>query len=75
MSNLVNKLIKGTQAEKEEYNHLIVKLIRQKYSINDELAILRQQTTKPEEFNEYNSYVEECKKQAQYMMNIYNENK
>ena len=67
MSNLVNKLIKGTKAEKDEYNSLIVKLIREKYSINDELAILRQANTKPEEFNEYNSYVEKCKAKAQSM--------
>ena len=67
MSNLVNKLIKGTKAEIDEYNSLIVKLIREKYSINDELAILRQANTKPEEFNEYNSYVEKCKAKAQSM--------
>lgn len=70
MSNLVNKLIKGTKAEQEEYNNLIVKLIREKYSINDELAILRQQTTKPIEFEEYNSYVEECKVKAKEMLGI-----
>lgn len=70
MSNLVNKLIKGTKVEKEEYNNLIVKLIRQKYSINDELAILRQQTTKPNEFEEYNNYVEQCKVKAKEMLGI-----
>lgn len=62
--SLLNKLIKGTKAEQEEYNNLIVKLIREKYSINDELAILRQQTTKPNEYKEYNDYVEECKIKA-----------
>lgn len=70
MSNLLNKLIKGTKAEKEEYNNLIVKLIREKYSINDELAILRQQTTKPIEFEEYNSYVEQCKVKAKEMLGV-----
>lgn len=43
------------------YENLIVKKIRQKYSINEELAILRQRDEKPEEFAEYYSYVEECK--------------
>ena len=66
--SLVNKLIKGTQAEQEEYNNLIVKLIREKYSINDELAILRQQATKPDEFKEYNEYVEECKTKAKELL-------
>lgn len=70
MSNILNKLIKGTKAEKEEYNNLIVKLIRERYSINDELAILRQANAKPEEFSEYNNYVEECKAKAKEMLGI-----
>lgn len=68
MSDLLKKLIKGTQAEKEEYNNLIVKLIREKYSVNDELAILRQQASKPTEFEEYNKYVEECKTKAKELL-------
>ena len=48
----------------EEYENKIVALIRQKYNINQELAILRQRYTKPEEFAEYNEYVEQCKKQV-----------
>lgn len=39
----------------------IVREIRKKYSINDELAILRQRDSKPQEFEEYNTYVEQCK--------------
>ena len=42
----------------------IEKLIRQKYSINDELAILRQKDSKPEEYAEYYAYAEECKIKA-----------
>lgn len=49
------------QIANEEYENKIVSLIRQKYNINQELAILRQRDTKPEEFAEYNEYVEECK--------------
>lgn len=45
----------------EEYENKIVALVRQKYNINQELAVLRQRDTKPEEFAEYNEYVEECK--------------
>ena len=48
----------------EEYENKIVALIRQKYNVNQELAILRQRDTKPEEFAEYNEYVEQCKKQV-----------
>lgn len=39
----------------------VVREIRKKYSINDELAILRQRDSKPQEFEEYNTYVEQCK--------------
>lgn len=42
----------------------IVKLIRQKYTINQELAILRQRDTKPLEYQEYFDYVEQCKVQV-----------
>ena len=53
---------KETEA-KIEYENKIVALIRKIYSINQELAILRQRDTKPQEFAEYNEYVEQCKKQ------------
>ena len=43
------------------YKDLIVEKIREKYSLNEELAILRQRDTKPSEFEEYHAYVEECK--------------
>ena len=46
------------------YEERVVELIRQQYSIDDELAILRQRDSKPEEFTEYYTYVEECKNQA-----------
>lgn len=40
----------------------IEKLIRLRYSMSDELAILRQRDEKPEEFAAYHDYAEECKK-------------
>ena len=39
----------------------IVTEIRKRYTISDELAILRQRDSKPQEFEEYNTYVEQCK--------------
>ena len=48
----------------EEYINKVISLIREKYSLNDELAILRQRDTKPDEFAEYNTYVEQCKEEA-----------
>lgn len=46
------------------YEERVVELIRLRYDINSELAILRQRDSKPEEFAEYNAYCEECKLQA-----------
>ena len=45
----------------EEYENKIVTLIRKKYNVNQELAILRQRDTKPLEYQEYYDYVEQCK--------------
>lgn len=55
--------IKKQQEERAvvEYENAIVALIRKKYNLNQELAILRQRDSKPEEFAEYNAYVEQCK--------------
>ena len=55
--------------ENEIYENLIIDLIRKKYSINQELAILRQRDTKPTEFNQYDVYVEECKATAKTLIN------
>ena len=44
------------------YDNAIETLIRKRYSIGNELAILRQRDEKPEEFAEYTAYVEECKR-------------
>lgn len=51
------------------YENLIEALIRQKYSVSDELAIMRQRDDKPEEFAAYNTYAEECKALARTVFN------
>lgn len=43
------------------YEQRIVLRIREKYSIDDELAVLRQRDSKPDEFNTYNEFVERIK--------------
>ena len=48
----------------ELYKQKIVELVRERYDVDDEFAILRQKDTKPEQFEEYNSFVEECKAKA-----------
>lgn len=43
------------------YEERVVNRIRAVYSVDDELAMLRQRDTKPEEFAEYNRIVEAIK--------------
>ena len=43
------------------YEERVVSRIREVYSVDDELAILRQRDTKPEEFAEYFNFVESIK--------------
>lgn len=43
------------------YEERVVSRIREVYSVDDELAILRQRDTKPDEFREYNRVVEAIK--------------
>ena len=51
------------------YKELVVQYIRERYDQDDELAILRQRETKPQEFAEYNAYCEECKQRAKEQSN------
>lgn len=55
----------------ELYGRLVNSLIRERYAQWDELAILRQRDEKPEEWEAYNSYCEQCKQQAR--LEIYGE--
>lgn len=46
------------------YGKLVEMLIRRKYSLSDELAVLRQKDVKSAEFTAYNEYAEACKAEA-----------
>ena len=46
------------------YKDIVVALIRTKYTISDEIGILRQANKKKGEFLEYNIFVEEFKRLA-----------
>ncbi len=56
--------VRKQKENNDEYENKIVSLIRQKYNVNHELAILRQRDTKQLEYQEYYDYVEHCKKQV-----------
>lgn len=53
----------------QQYENTVNALIREKYTLSQELAILRQRDTKPEEYAEYNAYCEECKAVAKTRYN------
>lgn len=48
------------------YEQRVVNRIREVYSVDDELALLRQRDTKPEEFKRYNAFVEQIKAEEKY---------
>lgn len=52
------------------YENLVISKIRKRYSLNQELAILRQRDTKEDEFAAYNAYAEQCKIEAKAEMEI-----
>ena len=67
---LNGQIIEMTESEIKEFNEdyfpltyeqRIVNRIRERYSVDDELAILRQRDSKPDEFAAYNEYVEQIK--------------
>ena len=43
------------------FKERVIERVREVYSVDDELAILRQRDVKPEEFAEYNAFVEKVK--------------
>lgn len=46
------------------YEQKVEDYLREKYTVLDELTILRQRDTKPEKYAEYYAYYEECKAKA-----------
>lgn len=50
------------------YNEEVNSMIRQRYSLSEELAILRQRDSKPDEFAAYNEYAEYCKVEVKRRM-------
>lgn len=51
-----------------DYGETVNGLIRRKYTLSEELAILRQRDTKADEFEAYNAYAESCKEEARLLI-------
>ena len=67
---MIDELILKNISKDRLYPNLVSRLIRERYSVDDEMAILRQRDTKPEEYEAYNAFCEECKAKAK--KEIYN---
>lgn len=50
------------------YGDMVNELVREKYNISEELALIRQKDEKPDEYNEYYLYVEKCKTRVKEMI-------
>lgn len=50
----------------EDYGNQVNDLIRRRYSLSEELAILRQKDEKPDEYRTYFAFCEECKAKAKF---------
>ncbi|RRC96771.1 hypothetical protein [Prevotella sp. OH937_COT-195] len=46
------------------YEEKVVMLIRERYSVDDEIALLRQRNIKEQEYREYFEFCERCKERA-----------
>ena len=49
---------------RSQYESLVESYIRERYTVSQEIAILRQRDSKPEEFAEYNAFAETAKQRA-----------
>lgn len=64
MKNAEKRLIEKNGIKEALYGERVNSLIRERYTLSDELAILRRRDSAPEQFAAYNAYAEECKKHA-----------
>lgn len=64
-------LLKANGLSSDAYGDKVNELIRKRYTLSQEFAILRQRDEKPEEWAEYNAYAEECKEIAKKV--VYND--
>jgi hypothetical protein len=52
------------------YSELVEQKVAERYTIQQEMAILRQRNTKPDEFDKYFRYVDQCKEEARQELNL-----
>ena len=64
MTELEIRLAEKNGVLDEVYGQEVERLVRRRYNVSQELAVIRQRDKKPEEFSAYDEYVEECKRIA-----------
>lgn len=62
--DVIDQLIAELGTVYFDYDALVDKMVRERYSVSAEFAILRQRDIKSNEFAAYNVYVESCKAKA-----------
>lgn len=68
----LERIIEKSGRTEELYAARVSAMIRERYSVDAELAILRQRDDKPEEFAAYNAYAEDCKARARAELELSN---
>lgn len=64
MNSIEKKIAEKNATFSKIYGDIVNQKIRERYSLSEELSILRQRDEKPSEYAEYNAYVERCKAEA-----------
>ena len=67
---MIDELVLMNISKDKLYGARVSELIRDRYSLDAELAILRQRDEKPDEYQAYFAFCEECKAKAR--KEIYN---
>lgn len=64
MKNTEKRLIEKNGIGAAVYGERVNALMRERYTLSEELSLLRRRDTAPLEFAAYNAYAEECKTRA-----------
>ena len=67
---MIDELVLMNISKDKLYGARVSELIRERYTLDSELAILRQRNEKPDEYQAYFAFCEECKAKAR--KEIYN---
>ena len=64
-----DKIVTIKRYSSKSYDEIVEDMVKTKYSLAQEIAILRQQYTKIDEYQEYYKFVEQCKALAKEFIN------